>query len=308
MLNLALNRSKGPKKKHKNNYWGYLFCLPALVFFALFILIPTVKTFGMAFYDWDLMSPEMTFVGLDNFQKLFNDPNFAMVLGNTFFFTIIAVVLKVGLGILLANFVASHVKGRVGKFIMESSLFLPIVIPMSIVAMVFGKLYDTEFGALNALIVALGGTPVGWLTEADKALGSIIVLDLFKGIGFFFIISLTAIRNIPKSYYEAAEIDGANRFYQFTKITIPLMGNTIVLLFVNAFLSSFQIFDPIYILLNGMFGDTKITISYMMWQQAFFYRDVGYASVISIVIFLIAISVTLIQLFLSKKLVHNEAE
>lgn len=294
------------RKKKKYDNIGYLFVLPAFAFFAAFVLIPTVLTFRMAFFDWDLFSPNMTFVGWANFKKLFESEEFGMILGNTVYFTVVTVIAKVGLGVLLANFVAMHVKGRVGKFIMESSLFMPIVIPMSVVALLFNKMYDTDFGVLNGIIVALGGDPVGWLTDSEIALNSVMIVDIFKGVGFFFIISLVAIRNVPAVYYEAAKIDGASTFIQTFKITLPLIGNTIVFLFITAFISSFQIYDPIYIMLNGMFGDTKITISYMMWQQAFFYRDVGFAAVISIVIFIFVMIVTILQFVLSKVLVYNE--
>lgn len=295
-----------PCKKRKNDYIGYLMVLPAFVLFVAFVLLPAILTFRMSFYDWDLFSPEMKFVGWNNFVKLFDSEQFTTVLGNTVYFTIVTVLSKVVLGVLLASLVATYVKGKVGKFIMESSVFMPIVIPMSVVALVFNKLYDTEFGALNGIIIALGGNPVGWLTDSNVALNSVMIVDIFKGVGFFFIVSLVAIRNVPRVYYEAAEIDGASKFYQFRKITLPLIGNTVVFLFITAFISSFQIFDPIYVMLNGMFGDTKITISYMLWQQAFFYRDVGFAAVIAIVIFVIVMIMTLIQLLLSKVLVYNE--
>ena len=298
-------QEKKAKKKTKYDNIGYLLVLPAFLFFAVFVFVPAILTFRISFFEWDLFSPEMKFVGFDNFAKLFRTQEFATVLGNTAYFTVITVVLKVVLGVLLANFVATRVRNKVGSFIMESALFMPIVIPMSVVALVFNKMYDTEFGVLNGFIRILGGTPVGWLTDPAVALNSVIVVDIFKGIGFFFIISLVAIRNVPKTYYEAAEIDGASKTKQFFSITLPQIANTIVFLFITAFISSFQIFDPIYIMLNGMFGDTKITISYMLWQQAFFYRDVGFAAVISIVIFLIVLVMTVLQFVLSKRLVDN---
>ncbi len=296
-----------PKKRKRYDNIGYLFVLPAFLFFAAFVLVPAVLTFRLAFYDWDLLSPNMEFVGFDNFVKLFRDEQFTTVLGNTAYFTVITVLAKVGLGVLLANFVATRVKGKVGQFIMESSLFMPIVIPMSVVVLVFNKMYDTEFGILNGILRLVGIDPVGWLSDPDVVLNSIIVVDIFKGIGFFFLISLVAIRNVPKAYFEAAEIDGASKPRQFWSITLPQIGGTIVFLFITAFISSFQIFDPIYIMINGMFGDTKITISYMLWQQAFFYRDVGYASVVSIVIFLIVMAMTLLQFLLPKVLVEGDA-
>ena len=189
---------------------------------------------------------------------------------------------------------------------MESALFMPIVIPMTVVTLVFGKMFDTEFGVLNGLIKMLGGVEVGWLTDERIALFSTMIVDIFKGIGFFFIVSLVAIRNVSKTFYEAAEIDGAKKFFQFTKITLPLIGSTLVFLSITAFLSSFQVFDVVYLLLDSKFGNTKITLSVYMYQQAFFYSDIGYASALAICIFIVVLIVTIAQLILSRVFVYKD--
>lgn len=294
------------KDYQKNDNVAYLFVLPALVFFLAFVLYPAISTFRLAFYDWDFLSEYKTYVGFDNFIRLFQMNEFYMVLGNTALYTFITVILKVFGGVLLANFVFTHVKGKVKSFIVESALFMPIVIPMSVIAMIFNSMFDTDYGIVNGIIKAFNSNPVGWLTDVDIALYTIMFLDVFKGIGFFFMISLIAMRNIPKTYYEAADMDGAGSIRVFTNITFPLIGNNLVYLLVTAFLSSFQVFEPIYLLLEGKFGDTKITISYMLWQKAFVYRDVGLASTIAIVIFIIALVVTLIQIFVTRKLTYND--
>ena len=301
---------KNPFKSFKYNkkridWVGYLFVIPALVFFIAFVLIPAIMTFRLALYEWDFLG-EQKFVGFENFIRLFQMPEFTMVLGNTLLYTVITVIFKVVGGVILANFVFTRVKGKFGQFIMESSLFMPIVIPMSVVCLLFNKMYDTEYGIFNHLIRMFGGNEVGWLTDPNIALYSVMIVDIFKGIGFFFIIALVAMRNIPKSYYEAADMDGASGITKFLRITIPSMGNTLLFLFVTAFLSSFQVFEPVYLLLDGLFGGTKITLSYMLWQQAFYYRDVGLAAVIAIVVFVAVILITAVQFLISKVLVYNE--
>lgn len=223
-------KMKCPKLKKRYDNIGYLFVLPAFALFMIFAAVPACLTFRIAFYEWDFLSPDMTFVGVENFVKLFEDENFRTVIGNTFYFTVVTVLAKVGLGVILANFVASRVRNRVGQFVMESALFMPIVIPMSVVALVFNKMYDYEFGVLNGILRIFGLGPVGWLTDADIALNSVMLVDIFKGVGFFFIIALVAIRNIPRAYYEAAEIDGGTKTRQFFAITLPLIGNTLVFL------------------------------------------------------------------------------
>lgn len=294
------------KQLKKQDNIGYLFILPALVLFFIFGLLPSFRTFKMAFYQGSFLTTKTTYVGWENFIKLFHDDDLGQILKNTILFTVITVFGKVGLGVLLANFVATHVKGKFGKFIMESSLFMPIVIPMSVVTLVFSKMYDTEFGSLNSLIKFLGGTGIGWLTDERIALYSAMIVDIYKGIGFFFIVALVAIRDVPKSYYEAAEIEGASKACQFFKITLPLIGNTLVFLFITAFLSSFQVFDVVYLLLDSQFGNTKITLSVYMYQQAFFYNNIGYASALAILIFIIVMIVTLGQLLFSKLCVYRD--
>lgn len=303
-----MNKATTAKKKKdiSNDNVAYLFVLPALIFFFAFVLFPALSTFKLAFYDWDFLSPEQTFVGFDNFKRLFKMPEFYQVLGNTALYTFITVIFKVFGGVLLANFVFTHVKGKIKSFIVESALFMPIVIPMSVVAMIFNNMFDTEYGIVNGILRIFEVNPIGWLTDVDIALFTVMFLDIFKGIGFFFMISLIAMRNIPKSYFEAAEMDGAKNFLVFTNITFPLIGNNLVYLLVTAFLSSFQVFEPIYLLLEGKFGDTKITISYLLWQRAFVYRDVGLASTIAIVIFIIALALTLLQMALTRKLTYND--
>lgn len=181
-------KMKCPKLKKRYDNIGYLFVLPAFALFMIFAAVPACLTFRIAFYEWDFLSPDMTFVGVENFVKLFEDENFRTVIGNTFYFTVVTVLAKVGLGVILANFVASRVRNRVGQFVMESALFMPIVIPMSVVALVFNKMYDYEFGVLNGILRIFGLGPVGWLTDADIALNSVMLVDIFKGVGFFFII------------------------------------------------------------------------------------------------------------------------
>lgn len=303
---MKIKPAKRRRNGEKYDYIAYLFVLPALIFFLGFVLFPAIATFRLAFFDWDFLSESKTFVGFDNFVKLFHMREFYLVLGNTALYTCITVIIKVFGGILIANFVFMRVKGRVKAFIMESALFMPIVIPMSVVAMIFNNMFDTEYGIVNGILKIFHANPVGWLTDVNIAFFTVMFLDIFKGIGFFFMISLVAMRNIPKTFYEAAKIDGANNFKLFTKITFPLIGNSLVFLLVTAFLSSFQVFEPIYLLLEGKFGDTKITISYMLWQQAFIYRDVGVASTIAIVIFIIALAATLAQIFFTRKFTYSD--
>lgn len=204
--------NKGLKIKEKvttrEKLTGFLMVVPALVFFLAFVLYPAVRTFAYSLYDWDMLS-EAEFVGLKNFERLFSDERIGPIIGNTLLLTVVSVALKISVGFALAYLVFS-IRNRFGNVFMESAIFFPIIIPMSVVAMVFGMLMGTDTGALNAFLWKLGFEKVPWLTEPKTALFSIVLVDVWKGAGFFFIIYLVALKNIPSSYLEAAYMDGAN--------------------------------------------------------------------------------------------------
>ena len=293
------------KLKRREALLGILFILPALIFFSVFVLYPTFNTIGLSFVKWDMLS-EKKFVLFDNYKHLFTDERLGKIALNTLILTVLSVSLKLILGILLAYFVF-NIKNKVGKIIMETVIFLPIVLPMSVVSMVFLMLLNTDVGAINGILQIFGISKIHWLDSQFLPLISVLIIDIWKGIGFFFIISLVAMREIPYSYLEAADLDGASKMYKFRKIVLPCISSQTFFLVINALITTIQIFDPVYMVMsNGGPGDATTTMSYYIWKTGLQERNVGYGSTLAVILFGVIMLVTLIQFLLSKYWVNYD--
>ena len=268
--------------------WAYIMLAPAILLFITFVLIPLVSTFIISFCEWDMLTPA-EFVGWQNFETLLNDQRLRTVIINTLIFAVAAVILKIGIGLLLAVVVHS-IRNKFLTSVMESVFFFPIILPMAIVAIVWGMLLNT---------VGLGKVP--WLTDPRVSLMTVIILDVWKGVGFFFIIYLVALRNVPKDLYEAAEIDGAGKSKKFFSITLPLISPTTLFLTIQAVIGSLQVFDQAYVLTKGGPGDSSSTMVFYIWQNAFQKMDMGYGTTLALLLFVFVMIVTVTQMVLSKK-------
>ena len=276
------------KIKGKEIMWAYIMLAPAILLFITFVLIPLVSTFVISFCEWDMLTPT-EFVGWQNFETLLNDQRLRTVIINTLIFAVAAVILKIGIGLLLAVVVHS-IRNKFLTSVMESVFFFPIILPMAIVAIVWGMLLTT---------VGLGKVP--WLTDPRFSLMTVIILDVWKGVGFFFIIYLVALRNVPKDLYEAAEIDGAGKSKKFFSITLPLISPTTLFLTIQAVIGSLQVFDQAYVLTKGGPGDSSSTMVFYIWQNAFQKMDMGYGTTLALLLFVFVMIVTVTQMVLSKK-------
>lgn len=292
------------KMKTREYLAGYAMVLPAVLLFIAFALYPAIRTFTLPFYDWDMLSAPV-FVKFENFTRLFADERLPLILRNTALVAVVPVVFKLLFGF-LAAYLVFRLRGKAATVFMESAIFFPIIIPMSIVSMVFTMLLGTDVGAINGILYALGLPKIPWLTSAKWAIWSVMMVDVWKGIGFFFIIYLVALRNVPKSYIEAAEIDGANQFYSTVKILVPCVSATSLFLLVNALITGLQLFEPIYLLTRGGPGDATATVSYYIWSIAFQERDMGYGALLALVLFCFMMLITLLQFLLSKFWVHYD--
>ena len=279
--------------------WAYIMLAPAILLFITFVLIPLVSTFIISFCEWDMLTPA-EFVGWQNFETLLNDQRLRTVIINTLIFAVAAVILKIGIGLLLAVVVHS-IRNKFLTSVMESVFFFPIILPMAIVAIVWGMLLNTDMGVINGLLttVVLGKVP--WLTDPRFSLMTVIILDVWKGVGFFFIIYLVALRNVPKDLYEAAEIDGAGKSKKFFSITLPLISPTTLFLTIQAVIGSLQVFDQAYVLTKGGPGDSSSTMVFYIWQNAFQKMDMGYGTTLALLLFVFVMIVTVTQMVLSKK-------
>jgi len=278
--------------KNKDALAGYLFVIPSLIFLGIFIIYPMFLSLFLSFVKWDLLSPNLIFVGIGNYLKLFKSPLFYKVLKNTFFFTIGSVVLVMSLAILLA--VILNQKLRAKNFY-RSLIFSPYITPMVVIAIIWMWIYNPEFGLANYFLQLVGLPKLNWLRSMSLALPSIIFLTVWKDMGYYMILYLAGLQGIPGSLYESAEIDGAGGFRKFRSITLPLLTPTTFFVLIISFLSSFKVFDQISIMTaGGPAGETNVMV-YYLYQNAFMFFKVGYASAIAVIIFIILLIITVFQ-------------
>lgn len=281
----------------------FSFALPALLFLAIFTYYPLLYSAYLSFTDWNMIRPEKNFVGLDNYTKLFSDETFYHVLKVTFYYTVLDVVFTLVLGLALALLL--NVTAR-SYAIMRMFIFMPHYISMIISSMIFIWILNANYGVLNKLLALFGISPIQWLNNPKTALLGVVMVSVWKGVGFAMIIFLAGLRSIPKDYYEASDMDGASKFQQFIYITLPLLSPITLFLVVTSFISSMQVFQSVDVMTGG--GPLQSTLVMVMWiyQVAFDQFKIGQSSAIVIVFFTIIVSLTILQFVISKKKVHYE--
>ena len=279
---------------------AWLFILPALLGTVIFIIIPVFCSFGLSFVKWDLLNP-MEFVGLKNYADLFTDAAFFKILLNTIVFAISTSVFGVIIPLILAAVINSKVKGS--EFY-KTAYFLPFITPMIVIGIVWEWIFDPNIGLLNQIL----HLHINWLYDVRFAMPALIFVSVWKLIGYNMIIFLSAFGGVPQNVYEAAKIDGANPLQTFFNVTVPMLSPTIFFVIIITAISSFQVFDLIYLMTQGGPLDSTNVLVYSIYQNAFEYFNVGKASAIAYVLFFIILVLTLIQWSLRKKLVYNETD
>jgi multiple sugar transport system permease protein len=254
---------------------------------------------GMSFFKWDFFSAP-TFVWLNNFANLFNDALFLVTLKNTAKFALIATSLNVGLGMMIAIGINS-IKWNWLKSFLRTSYFIPFVISGVVTAMLFGFLLQESMGVVNYYFSQLGLSRIPWLTSSKWAFTSVILIDVWKAVGFYVLIFLAGLQGIPGELYEAAEVDGANGWIKMTRITIPLLTPTLFFSLMIALIGAFQVFESMYVLTAGGPGDATRTIVMYLYREAFGNFHMGYAASMSFVLFIILLLLTIFQIRISKK-------
>ena len=277
-----------------------LFLLPALLGTLIFIIIPVLCSFGLSFAKWDLLNP-ITFVGLENYKNLFNDKVFYQTLVNTIVFAISTSVFGVIIPLILASVLNSKIRGS--EFF-KTAYFLPFITPMIVIGIVWGWIFDPNIGLLNKLL----HLHINWLYDVKFAMPALIAVSVWKLIGYNMIIFLSTLSSISQSLFEAAKIDGANSLQTFRHVTVPMLSPTIFFVVIITTISSFQVFDLIYLMTQGgPFNSTNVLV-YSIYQNAFEYFNVGKASAIAYVLFAIILILTLLQWKFRKKIVYNEID
>lgn len=279
---------------------GWVFIFPAIVGTFIFIIIPVICSFGLSFMDWDLIN-KAEFVGLRNYKTLFTDPLFGKILLNTFVYAISTSFFAVLIPLVLACILNSKI--RCSEFF-KTAYFLPFITPMVVIAIAWEWIFDPNIGILNYFL----HLNINWLYDPHFAMPAIIMVSVWKLIGYNMVIFLSGLSALNQSLFEASKIDGANTFDTFRFITVPLLSPTIFFVVIITCISSFQIFDLIYLMTQGGPLDSTNVLVYAIYKNAFEYFKIGQASAIAYVLFVIILALTLIQWNLRKKLVYSEID
>jgi len=271
-----------------------------MLLIVTFGLIPIVWSFILSFQKTNLLAPEKPFVGLDNYHRLADDPLFRDSVHHTILYTLLFVPLSVGGALLIA--VALN---RPLRFIRlyRTAVFVPVVASTIATSIIFLQLFDPNFGLVNWLLGEVGLGPYGFLQDPDQALYSIVILTVWGWIGFDVIIFLAALQGIPHELFEAASIDGARPWSVFRNITVPMLGPATLFLIVFNSINALQLFDEIYFVTKGGPGTATYVPVFYLYRLAFEQGIAGYAAAIAYVLLIAILILTVIQLWLGKKLV-----
>ena len=266
---------------------GFLFILPALVGTFLFIIIPIFCSFGLSFTEWDLLN-EIHFVGLSNYKSVFTEPEFLQILINTVVYAVSTTVFAVLIPLFIASIINNKIKG---SELFKTIYFLPFITPAVVIAIVWAWIFDPNIGLVNTLF----HTHYTWLFSTKLAMPVLIFVSVWKLVGYNVVLFLTGFSTIDKTVYEASKIDGATAYQTFFDITVPLLKPTIYFVTTVTAISSFQIFDLIYVMTQGGPNDSTNVIVYSIYKYAFEYFDIGKSCALAYILFAIILVLALVQ-------------
>ena len=300
-LELEIVNSMKITMKRKEALSAWIFLLPSLVGFVIFVFGATIISLLISFLDWDMLTPAK-FVGLGNYLKLLKSDSFYLVLRNTVFFVIGTVPTRVIFSLLLALVLVKNIPGRT---FFRSAIFLPVAASTVAVAMIWRWIFNADFGLLNDFLYRIGISHLPqWLIHPNWALVALIIFSVWKDVGFSTILFMAGLEGIPQELYEAGDIDGASSWTKFWKITLPLLSPTTFFVLVINVIGSFQVFDQAYVLTGGGPGNATTTIVYYVYNYAFQRFKMGYASSAAWILFAIIFVITIIQFKHQKRWVY----
>jgi multiple sugar transport system permease protein len=276
--------------------WTYCLVIVGAVFLAYLVIriIPIIDTAWMSLHNWSLVKPVKPFVGLDNYRKLAVDPLFRMALVNTTIFAVVTVPVTLLLAFGVAVLLDRPMRGRVEN-LYKFLFFLPVIPTMVPVSVIWKWIYDPSYGILNYALGFLGVPPQGWLISSKWAIWAIIGMTVWKNVGYYMVLFLVGLKDIPMDYYEAAGIDGANAWHRLVHITLPLMRPMLLFNVVIATIFSYNVFAQVYVMTEGPQGSPSNPVRVIvldMYENGFRYLKMGYASAEAMVLLLIVLVLT----------------
>lgn len=280
----------------------YVMVFPAMVFLLVFVFYPAVNMVYLSFFDYNLIS-EKTFIGLSNYRRLFLvNVDFINALKNTGIYTVVTLVLLIFFGLIFALWLQNDSKLNA---LAQRIMFLPHICAMLSIAMIFQWLMDDE-GLFNAVLEFINITPLQWLNSSATSLISVIIVNLWKGSGYYALILLSSLKAIPPEIHEAAALDDAGPFQKFFKITLPMLSPQIFFLIVTITINSFKVFDSVRILTGGGPGDSSDVLVLYIYRYAFNNLQIGYASAAGTVLLVILLVLTLFYFRAMDRKVHYQ--
>ena len=266
---------------------------PSMIVITVFIIIPIIYSLYMSLHDWNIMYNIKDLIGFDNYKEVFQDERFFNALKNTLIYTVSYVPILEILSLALAAFINEKF---IASGFYKTVLFIPAITSMAIIAIIFRFLLDGDIGYVSLTLRKLGFNVPDFLRDPETAMWSVVLTSVWRWVGFYMVIFLSGFNSIPDSLYEAAEIDGAGKLRQFFSISLPLLMPTISFTLITNLINSFQVFDPVYVMTKGgpMFS-TEVLV-YYVYYMGFNVFDMGYASSMAFILFLIILVFTLIQL------------
>ncbi len=282
----------------------FLFLLPSLVGLVLFSIIPIATSLYLSLTEWDIIGGPPKFQGLKNYAQILRSEEMSRTLGNTLYFIVLYIPLILIASILVAMLLNNKARG-IGIY--RTIYYIPVLTSWVAAALLWKWLLNSKYGAVNAILGMLGIQGPSWLQDKVWAMPGIVLASIWKDMGYFALIFLAGLQGISKSYYEAAEIDGANALARFRYITLPLITPTLFFVMVICIINSFQLFPQVMVMTEGGPGGATQVFVERIYSYAFRYYKMGYAASLSWILFVFIFVATLIQLGMQKRWVHYDS-
>jgi len=298
-----MTQTTRPRRPSKRTFAGWWFAAPALIVIGVFFFLPVLAALAMSVTDFDIYAladwRNLRFVGLGNYARLLEAPLFWQALGNTLYFVIVGVPLSIGASLGAALLLNARLARFHGFF--RTALFAPVVTTLVAVAVIWRYLFNTRYGFLNYALSGIGIRPIDWLGDPHWAMPAIILFAVWKSFGYNMVILLAGLQGIPQELYEAARIDGASAPRQFRYITLPMLAPILAMVGILTIAGYFQLFAEPYVMTQGGPLQSTVSVLYFMYEEGFKWWNLGSASAVAFILFLIIFAVTLVQLRLSRR-------
>ncbi|ADU32037.1 carbohydrate ABC transporter permease [Evansella cellulosilytica] len=281
----------------------YWFLLPAFSLYAIFFVLPFIFALYLSFHEWNMINPDIVFVGLNNYVSLFNNEVYWIALRNTGLYVLMTVPISLIAGLGFAIIIESLKRGKV---LYRLLFFLPVVSSIAIMGIVWTLMYNPQVGAVNTILKNFGIHGIHWLNDPRIALIAVALVGIWNSFGYNVILFISGLKGIDKSLYEAAALDGANKWQSFKNVTVPMLSPVTFFVFVMSMIASFQVFTTVQIMTKGGPNNATNVSVYHIYQEAFQFFSIGTATASATVLLVVVIVFTVIQLVIGKKLVHYQ--